>query len=151
MASKSKKKRLFSGMGYREVQRSNSQRKKHLSKADQTWLKENNYKNTGWDNVILLYQKINDLLAQSQDDDLSLEDLFLAADRIGNKYQTAEEVESFQQALSTTVESIAQQVDEQFPDDEAEAIDYRFSSKISRKASSAAPGKLPKSRKRSQT
>lgn len=147
MASNSKKKRLFSGMGYREVQRSNSQRKKHLSKADQTWLKENNYKNTGWDNVIRLYQKINDFLDQSQDDDLSLEDLFLAADRIGNKYQTPEEIQSFQQALSATVESIAKQVDQQFPDDEIEVVDYRPSVSRPAQVSRSAKAKSKSTRK----
>ncbi|MBE9070929.1 hypothetical protein IQ260_30285, partial [Leptolyngbya cf. ectocarpi LEGE 11479] len=45
---KSKKKRLlFSGMGYREVQRSNSSRRKRLSKKEKAWLKEQGYKNVG--------------------------------------------------------------------------------------------------------
>jgi hypothetical protein len=125
MVSKSRKKRLFDGMDYRELQCSNTQRKKLLTRADQVWLKSHQYKNSGWENVIKLHQKINALLSSYQEDDLSLEDLFLEADRIGNKYQTTKEINAFHQALSATVESISQQVDHYFPDEESEMIDYR--------------------------
>lgn len=124
MVSKSKKKRLFDGKGYREIQRSNTQRKELLSKTDQSWLREHQYKNVGWDKVIQLQQKINDFLNSYRKDDLSLEDLFLEADRIGSKYQTAEEINAFYQALSETVESIGQKVDQYFPDEEPEVLDY---------------------------
>jgi hypothetical protein len=106
MASQKRKRRSFSGMSYREVQRSNSNRKKKLPKADQTWLKTNGYSNVGWDNVIKLYQKINDFLASSDADDPTLEELFLKADKIGNKYQTAEEVNAFEQAFQTEIDAI---------------------------------------------
>ncbi len=117
-------KRLFCGMSYREIQRSNSTRKSHLSKKDQTWLKENTYRNVGWDNVIKLYQKINDLLSSSDPDGATLEDLFLKADHIGNKYQTSEEIEIFNQTLKAEVESISNAIDQQFPDEELEFADY---------------------------
>ena len=125
MASQSKKKRLFDGIGYRELQSSNTQRKKLLSKTDQAWLREHSYKNVGWDNIIQLHQQINHFLDAYKDDDLSLEDLFLEADRIGNKYQTTEEINEFHHALSATVERIGQKVDQHFPDEEPEIVDYR--------------------------
>jgi hypothetical protein len=124
MGSKKNKKRLFSGMSYREVQRSNSNRKSKLPKKDRRWLKDNGYKNVGWDNVIKLYQKINDFLSSSDSDDPSLEDLFLKADKIGSKYQTQEEIESFNQALKLEVEEISDAIDKQFPDLEYELLDY---------------------------
>mgnify|MGYP001800671159 CR=1 FL=1 len=105
MASKKSKKRLFSGMGYREVQRSNSGRRKKLPKKDQIWLKEQGYKNVGWDED-------------------TLEELFLKADRIGNKYQTPAEIAKFNQKLSTEVNEIADEIDRQFPEPETEFVDY---------------------------
>lgn len=140
MAKQKNKKRLFSGMSYREVQRSNSSRKSQLPKTEQRWLKENGYRNVGWDNIIKLYQKINDLLASSEADDPSLEELFLKADRIGNKYQTPEEIEAFNQALRTEVEAISDAIDKQFPD-EFEFVDY------SQKARQTAKSKPSKKRK----
>jgi hypothetical protein len=124
MVSKMSKKRLFGGMGYRDVQRSNSNRRRKLPKAEQKWLKENGYRNVGWDNVIQLYQKINELLSTPDADDPTLEDLFLKAESIGNKYQTAEEREAFNEALRTEAEAIAQKIDQQFPDDGVEFIDF---------------------------
>lgn len=124
MASKKSKKRLFSGMGYREVQRSNSSRRSRLPKQQQRWLKDNGYRNIGWDNVIKLYQKINDLLASIDDNEPTLEDLFLRADRIGQKYQSAAEITAFNQAMNSEVESLAEQIDQQFSDDEFEHVDY---------------------------
>jgi hypothetical protein len=117
-------KRLFGGMSYRDVQRSNSDRKSKLPKQQQNWLKQNGYRNVGWDNIIQLYQKINELLSEPDSDEPTLEDLFLKADQIGNKYQTPEEIEAFQQQLSKEVEAIADTIDRQFPDTEVEFIDY---------------------------
>lgn len=119
-----KKRRLFSGMGYREVQRSNSSRRQKLPKEKQTWLKEHGYKNVGWNNIIELYQKLNDLLLQSAPSEDTLEELFLKADRIGNKYQTSEEIREFNQKLTAEVNKIAEQVDRQFPESEMEFVDY---------------------------
>ncbi|MBE9076947.1 hypothetical protein IQ241_06495 [Romeria aff. gracilis LEGE 07310] len=126
MVSQRNKKRLFSGMGYREVQRSNSNRRSKLPKKEQEWLKESGYRNVGWDNVIELYQKINDLLSSSNSDEPSLEDLFLQADRIGNKYQTSEEIDAFNRSLRSEVEEISNQIDKQFPDSDSEYefVDY---------------------------
>lgn len=123
MASK-RKKRTFDGMGYREVQRSNSTRRRRLSKAQQRWLKAHHYKNVGWDNVIALYQKINDLIANDTEDGETLESLFLKAERIGNKYQTTEEREAFQKELSQVTAAVAETIEQQFPIAEAEYIDF---------------------------
>ncbi|MBE9109689.1 hypothetical protein IQ273_09710 [Nodosilinea sp. LEGE 07298] len=142
MASQKRKQRLFSGMNYREVQRSNTNRKKKLPKADQVWLKTNGYRNVGWDNVIKLYEKINDFLAAPDTDDPTLEELFLKADQIGKKYQTTEEVNAFEQAFQTEVHAISDQIDQQFPDQEVEMVDYSQSSRSHPKRKTA------KSRKR---
>ncbi|MEL7508997.1 MAG: hypothetical protein AAFN42_16820, partial [Cyanobacteria bacterium J06554_1] len=115
MASKKSKKRLFSGMGYREVQRSNSNRRNQLPEKEQIWLKAQGYKNVSWDNVIKLYQKINALLLQPDSNEESLEELFLKADRIGNKYQTPAEIREFNQKLSVAVNDVADEFDRQFP------------------------------------
>lgn len=125
MASRKHQSRTFSGMGYTEVQRSNSIRRSKLPKTHQIWLKENGYKNVGWDNIIRLYQKINELLAQPDaDDEPTLEELFLEADRIGQKYQTREEIEAFNQQLAAEVSTISDLIDQQFPETEVEVIDY---------------------------
>ena len=123
MANK-KQKRLFCGMSYREVQRSNSDRRSKLSAEERKSLKLEGYKNIGWNNVVNLYQKINDLLSQSDPDEETLEELFLKADRIGNKYQTPEEIADFNQKLLAEVNEIADEIDRQFPDTEIEFIDY---------------------------
>jgi len=106
------------------VQRSNSSRRSKLPKSEQKWLKTNGYRNVGWDNVIQLYQKINDLLALPTADDPTLEELFIQADRIGSKYQSDEEIKAFNEALRSEVEAIAELVDQQLPDDEFEHVDY---------------------------
>lgn len=121
---KKNKKRLFSGMGYRDVQRSNSDRRGTLPKQDQAWLKAQGYKNVGWDNIIALYQKINELLLQPDPNEDTLEELFLKADRIGNKYQTPEEIAEFNRQLTAEVSEIADEVDRQFPEPEMEFVDY---------------------------
>lgn len=142
MVSQKRKRRSFSGMSYREVQRSNTNRKKKLPKADQTWLKTNGYSNAGWDNVIKLYQKINDFLVEPDADDPTLEELFLKADKIGKKYQTAEEVNAFEQAFQTEIDAISEQIDHQFPEQEVEVVDYSSSARTNQKR------KIARSRKR---
>jgi len=122
--------RTFEGMSYREVQRSNSKNRDKLQKADRQWLKENGYKNVGWESVIRLYQKIQAFLDQ---EDSTLEDLFLEADRIGNKYLTPEEIAAFNQQLSEIVSEISEEIDRQFPDTEVESIDFSKSTKSRRK------------------
>ncbi|NDJ20352.1 hypothetical protein GS682_01550 [Nostoc sp. B(2019)] len=55
---------------------------------------------------------------------MSLEELFLEADRIGNKYLTSKEIQEFNQQLSQEVAEIGEIIDQQFPDTEIEIIDY---------------------------
>jgi hypothetical protein len=124
MASKNSQKRNFNGMSYGEVQRTNSENRRQLKQEDQKWLKENGYKNVGWNNVIHLYKKIEELLDRSPYEDMGLEELFLEADRIGNKYLTPAEIETFNQQLSQEVAEIGELIDQQFPDTEIEVIDY---------------------------
>lgn len=123
MKKQKRQSRKFSGMGYREVQRSNSIRRSKLLETEQNWLRENSYKNIGWDNIIRLYQKINELEFKP-DGKPTLEELFLNAERIGQKYQTHDEKEAFSQQMATTVNEISNQIDEQFPENEVEVIDF---------------------------
>lgn len=128
-----KKKRLFSGMDYRQVQRDNSNRRGQMPKIVQASLKTQGYKNVGWDNVTALYQKLNELSLQPDPNEDTLEDLFLKADRVGSKYQTREEVDEFNRKLAAAVGEIADIVDRQFPEPEVEFVDY------SRKATQPKP------------
>ena len=114
----------FQGMGYREVQSSNSKNRKKLDKAEQTWLKANGYKNIGWNKVIELFQKIEELQDKAKIKDWSLEELFLESDRIGNKYLTDREIHEFNQKLAQEVNQISELIDRQFPDSTVEIIDF---------------------------
>lgn len=124
MASKKSQKKKFNKMSYAEVQRTNSENRIKLEKDEQKRLKDDGYKNVGWDNVIKLYQKIEELLDKSPFKDMSLEELFLEADHIGNKYLTSEEITEFNQQISKEVAEIGELIDKQFPDTEIEAIDF---------------------------
>jgi hypothetical protein len=118
-------KRTFQGMNYRELQKANSQTRSQLSKESQKLLRASGLKNIGWDNVIALHQRIQELLDSDRvSEDLSLEELFLEVDRIGKKYQTQEEIEEFNQKLAKEVAEIGELVDRQFPDTEPEIIDF---------------------------
>lgn len=118
-------KRNFDGMSYREVQRANSNNRSKLQKEDQKWLKDNSHKNVGWNSVITLYQKIKEFLDRDSLEDSTLEDLYLEADRIGNKYLDRHEIEEFNRAFSKELNEIAEEIDKQFPDTEIEAVDFR--------------------------
>lgn len=134
MVKKKSNARKFNELSYREVQSINSSNRASLKKEDQKWLKENSYKNVGWDSVIKFYEQIKDFLDKYELDKLTLEDLFIEADRIGNKYQTRQEIEEFNQKLSKEIEEFSTEIDNQFPDTEIEVID--FSSKLKKKKNS---------------
>jgi hypothetical protein len=141
--------RIFNGMSYRLVQGDNFKKRKNLDKEDQQWLKINGYKNVGWDSVINLYHKIEEFLEREKWKDLSLEELFLAADRIGNKYLTHQEIADFDRRLSQEVNEIAEEIDRQFPDTETEVIDFsNNSNNNSQKSRSKRNLKLVKPSKR---
>jgi hypothetical protein len=128
----SKKKKTFNEMSYREVQCANTLNRSKLGKKDQHFLKDNHYKNVGWSNVISLYQKIEELLDPLKD--LTLEDLFLEADRIGKKYQSCQEIQEFNQQLMKEVDEVSEAIDRQFPDTEIEVIDFGDSYQKPRKS-----------------
>lgn len=119
-----KSQRRFNGMSYGELQRANSNTRSQLKQEEQKWLRGNGYRNVGWQDVIALYQKIEELLEKFRIEDMSLEELFLEADRIGNKYLTPAEREEFNQRFSKEVAEIGELVDRQFPDTEIEVIDF---------------------------
>ena len=129
MADKKGQKRNFNGMSYREVQRANSKNRDELCREDQHWLKKNNYRNTGWSQVIDLHQKIEEFL-NGYSKLPTLEELFLDADYIGNKYLTNQEIQEFNQKLSEEVNKVEEEIDKQFPDVEIEVIN--FSTKVNR-------------------
>lgn len=124
MANKKSKIRKFNGMSYHQVQRANSKQRSKLYKEDCKWLKDNGYRNIGWDKVINLYLKIEEFLDKYQLDNLTLEELFLESDRIGNKYLSSQEIKEFNQRLSKEVNEVAEEIDKQFPDSESEFIDF---------------------------
>jgi hypothetical protein len=121
---KQNNKKIFQGMDYRQVQKSNSKNRLKLKQQEQKWLKNNQYKNIGWNNVINLFNKIKDFLEAEKIKGLTLEELFLEADRVGNKYLTSQEIREFEGKLAQQVNQIAVIIDEQFPDSEIEIIDF---------------------------
>ncbi len=121
---KQNNKKIFQGMDYRQVQKSNSKNRLKLKQEEQKWLKNNQYKNIGWNNVINLFNKIKDFLEAEKIKGLTLEELFLEADRVGNKYLTSQEIREFEDKLAQQVNQIAVMIDEQFPDSEIEIIDF---------------------------
>jgi tRNA nucleotidyltransferase (CCA-adding enzyme) len=132
--TKKSKARTYQGSSYQALQKKNGQNRVLLTKEQKAWLKKNNYRNVGWDKVIQLYEKIAIFL---EVEDSSLEELFLEADRIGNKYQSDEEIESFQQAMAETAEKISELIDQQFPPvDQIEMIDFSDRSEQVRNKSS---------------
>ena len=116
--------RTYQQLSYRELQAHNKQTRSQLRREDQQALKINGFKNVGWTAAIELYEKIADYLTQYKLAEDSLDELFLEADRIGNQYQSSEEIAAFQAALAAEVEAIENLVDEQFPDNQPEVIDY---------------------------
>jgi len=123
MASKNKA-RTFEKMKYRQVQRKNSRNRNILPRSKQKWLKENGYRNIGWNNVIDLFKKIKDIQQEEDIKSSSLEELFLEADRLGNKYLDSQEIQQRNLAIANELGQIADIFNEQFPDNTVEVIDY---------------------------
>lgn len=124
MSRKKSSARTFQGMNYRKVQRKNKRDRQQLSKENQTWLKEHKYKNVGWHNVIELFNKIRELQEQETIKSLSLEELFIEADRIGNKYLDSKEINQHNQRIALELDEIADIIEQQYPDRTVEVIDY---------------------------
>jgi hypothetical protein len=119
-----RQKRLYQTMGYRQLQSQNTQKRQQLSKEQQQWLKKQGYRNIGWERVIQLYEKITEFLLGDSLQDVSLEDLFINVDRIGNKYQTQAEIDDFHRQLAKINQEIADEIDQQFPDNSVEILDF---------------------------
>jgi hypothetical protein len=111
----------YKGLRYKELQKDNHNKQVDLPKDDCNWLRVNGYRNVGWDNVIALSDKIQSL---QESKEWSLEDLFLEADRVGKKYQEPEEIQAFQVAMAAEAEQISGIIDQLFPDNEPEIIDF---------------------------
>ncbi len=124
MAQKKNQARTFEGMRYRQVQRKNSRNKILLLKEQQKWLKAEGYRNVGWNNVIDLFKKIKEIQEEEHIKSLNLEELFLEADRIGNKYLDNQEINRRNLLIAKELNQIVNIIDKQFPDNTVEVIDY---------------------------
>lgn len=124
MSHKKSLARTFRGMKYRKVQRKNSRNRQQLTKDNQTWLKVHKYRNVGWANVIKLFGKITELQEQEAVKSLSIEELFIEADRIGNKYLNSQEINQRHQRIASELNEIADIIDSQYTDNQVEVIDY---------------------------
>lgn len=124
MTDKKSKARTFKRMSYRQIQRKNSRNRKLLIQEKQQWLKDNGYSNLGWQNVINLYNKIQEFQQAENIKSLSLEELFLEADRIGNKYYQPQEIQQRNLKIAKELNEIADIIEAQFPDRLTEVIDY---------------------------
>jgi hypothetical protein len=119
-----KSKKVFNGMTYRQVQRYNSENRNKLQPAEIQLLKNNGYKNVGWEKIIQLHEKIQDIASSPYQQNWSISELFVEADRIGNKYQSVEDISTFGQKLSKFIQEIDDETEKYFPDMEAEIIDF---------------------------
>jgi hypothetical protein len=117
-------KKEFNGMGYRGVQRSNSDNKAKMRSEEIQLLKNSGYKNVGWEKVTQLYLKLQEMLTSAYRDNWSLGELFAEADRIGQKYQSADEIATFEKQFAILSQEIDDEIDRYFPDTEAEIIDF---------------------------
>ena len=116
--------RFYNGMKYRQLQSYNTQKRQSLTEEKKQWLKSNDYRNIGWEKIIKLYEKITEFLPKDSLQDISLEDIFLEADRIGNKYQNSEEIHKLNQQLSQINQEISDEIDKHFPDDEIVFLNF---------------------------
>ena len=116
--------RFYNGMKYRQLQSYNTQKRQSLTEEKKQWLKSNDYRNIGWEKIIKLYEKITEFLLKDSLQDMSLEDIFLEADRIGNKYQNSEEIHKLNQQLSQINQEISDEIDKHFPDDEIVFLNF---------------------------
>ncbi|EKD07446.1 MAG: hypothetical protein P5702_00225 [Limnospira sp. PMC 1291.21] len=122
-----RQKRTFLGMSYREVQKWNSENRTKLDRQQQQKLKEEGFRNVGWESVIGLYLALDALINSEPEPELesSLEELFLEAARIGDKYQTEEDRATFQREFDREIAEINALIEEQFPQPQTiEFIDY---------------------------
>lgn len=124
MNRKKSKTKTFARLNYRQIQKKNSRDRLQLTKENQKWLKEHNYKNRGWSNVISLFKKITELKDKENIKKLNLEELFIEADFVGNKYLSDQEINSRNLRIAQELNDIAEIIDAQFPDTTREIIDY---------------------------
>jgi hypothetical protein len=117
-------KKEFNGMGYRQVQRSNSDNKAKMQSEEVQLLKNSGYKNVGWEKVTQLYLKIQEMSISHYRENWSLSELFVEADRIGRKYQSADEIATFEKQVTMLSQEIDDEIDRCFPDTEVETIDF---------------------------
>jgi hypothetical protein len=114
----------FNGMSYRQVQRSNSENKIKLQSEELQLLRNSGFKNIGWDKVIQLHVKIQELLDSPYRLNWTLSELFVEAERIGNKYQSPAEIMEFEQHFTAISQEIEVEIDRCFPDTVLEIIDF---------------------------
>ncbi|MFA9202033.1 MAG: hypothetical protein ACEQSC_00580, partial [Candidatus Nanopelagicaceae bacterium] len=114
----------FQGLDYRQLQRVNSTQKQQLREEELMILKNEGHKNIGWESVIRLQKRIQELLTSVYRKGWGLDQLFLEADRIGRKYQSSTEIAVYEEQLTILSMEIDDVIDEQFPDTEVEIISF---------------------------
>jgi hypothetical protein len=114
----------FQGLGYRQLQRVNSTQKQQLQAEELITLKNEGHKNTGWESIICLQRRIQELLTSVYRAGWDLDQLFLEADRIGQKYQSPTEIAVYEEKITLLSVEIDDVIDEQFPDTEVEIISF---------------------------
>jgi hypothetical protein len=114
----------FQGLGYRQLQRVNSTQKQQLQAEELITLKNEGHKNIGWESVIRLQKRIQELSTSVYRTGWDLDQLFLEADRIGQKYQSSTEIAVHEEQLTLLSMEIDDAIDEQFPDTEVEIISF---------------------------
>jgi hypothetical protein len=114
----------FQGLGYRQLQQVNSTQKQQLQAEELIILKNEGHKNTGWESVIRLQKRIQELLTSIYRTGWGLDQLFLEADRIGRKYQSSIEIAAHEEQLAILSMEIDDIIDKQFPDTEVEIISF---------------------------
>ena len=117
-------KKEFNSMGYRQVQRSNSDNKAKITSDEIQLLKNSGYKNVSWEKVTQLYLKLQDMLTSPYRENWSLDELFLEADQIGQKYQSVDEIAIFEKQFTMLSQEIDDEIERHFPDTEVEIIDF---------------------------
>jgi hypothetical protein len=69
---------------------------------------------------LVLYTKIQEMLDSPYRGNWSLDELFVEADRIGKKYQSGDEIETFERKFAIVSQEIEEEIERCFPDTEAE-------------------------------
>jgi hypothetical protein len=120
----SKGKRTYRDLDYPALQAQNSQQRAQLSLEQRRHLQQQGYKNVGWEKVIALAERLEQLRMPGEFADWSLDELFLEAERVGDRYQTPDEIARHRDQMAVETAAIEALIEQQFPDPDPEVIDF---------------------------